>query len=215
MDTSARYRRWDRNADTRLSDMVQQGCGSSEIAETLGRTVGSVHQRISTLGLTRRRKWMRKEDGLLRRLFGTTSLAGLAQVVGRTERAVKHRCHALGLYSYHRRSGTPACAITGCGKPQRYRDWCATHYARWKRHGHPLAAKRPRSSPGTGPSRRVIGKALRARVVWQRAYGPIPSGYHIHHLNGDIHDDRLENLALLTAAEHSRLHLTQRWQRRR
>lgn len=27
------------------------------------------------------------------------------------------------------------CTITGCDRPLRARGWCATHYARWKRHG--------------------------------------------------------------------------------
>ncbi len=29
------------------------------------------------------------------------------------------------------------CAIVGCGKPRRGREWCNTHYKRWYRHGTP------------------------------------------------------------------------------
>ena len=44
------------------------------------------------------------------------------------------------------------------------------------------------------------------RVIWEDAYGPIPDGYDVHHINGDGHDNRLENLVLLTRKEHAQLH---------
>lgn len=34
----------------------------------------------------------------------------------------------------------------------------------------------------------------------------IPSGYHVHHINGDKMDNRPANLEMLTASEHTRLH---------
>lgn len=45
------------------------------------------------------------------------------------------------------------------------------------------------------------GRALH-RVVWAHANGPIPAGYHVHHADGDVANNRIENLALLPAAEH-------------
>lgn len=27
------------------------------------------------------------------------------------------------------------CSIDGCKRPRRKRDWCNTHYQRWRRHG--------------------------------------------------------------------------------
>ena len=44
------------------------------------------------------------------------------------------------------------------------------------------------------------------RVVWIEANGPIPVGHHVHHRNGNITDNRLENLELLSAADHIRHH---------
>lgn len=43
-------------------------------------------------------------------------------------------------------------------------------------------------------------------LVWEEAYGPIPAGHHIHHINGDKRDNRLSNLSLLDPTTHRRLH---------
>jgi hypothetical protein len=50
------------------------------------------------------------------------------------------------------------------------------------------------------------GNRREHRVVWEEAHGPIPPGYHVHHVNGDKRDNRLENLALVTPQEHRHLH---------
>lgn len=42
--------------------------------------------------------------------------------------------------------------------------------------------------------------------VWEQHYGDIPTGYHIHHINGNRLDNRIENLQLMLARDHLLLH---------
>ena len=49
------------------------------------------------------------------------------------------------------------------------------------------------------------GKLLH-RLVWSDVNGPIPAGFIIHHINGDKLDNRLENLEMLSVAEHAAHH---------
>jgi hypothetical protein len=49
------------------------------------------------------------------------------------------------------------------------------------------------------------GRALH-QAVWESVHGPIPGGHHIHHRDGDTSNNVIENLELLTPAEHNRRH---------
>jgi hypothetical protein len=43
-------------------------------------------------------------------------------------------------------------------------------------------------------------------ILWEKHNGSIPEGYQVHHKNGIKSDNRIENLELLSALEHKRLH---------
>jgi len=43
-------------------------------------------------------------------------------------------------------------------------------------------------------------------VVWEKAYGPVPKGFEIHHRNEIKNDNRLENLECITPMIHRRTH---------
>ena len=44
------------------------------------------------------------------------------------------------------------------------------------------------------------------RWIWEKHYGKIPSGYEIHHKNGDKLDNRIVNLECLTRGDHVKKH---------
>lgn len=48
------------------------------------------------------------------------------------------------------------------------------------------------------------------RVIWEKANGPIPPGYVIHHINGNGRDNRLENLMMMAPRDHVALHARMR-----
>jgi hypothetical protein len=58
------------------------------------------------------------------------------------------------------------------------------------------------------PGRR--GVEYEHRWVWEQAHGPIPVGHHVHHINHDRADNRLENLELRRAFDHLSEHSTER-----
>ena len=44
------------------------------------------------------------------------------------------------------------------------------------------------------------------RWVWQQHHGEIPKGYHIHHKDDDKSNNEIENLMLLSRADHMKEH---------
>lgn len=47
-------------------------------------------------------------------------------------------------------------------------------------------------------------RILMHRYVWEYHNGNIPLSHDIHHINGNRHDNRIENLELYTKSEHAR-----------
>lgn len=93
-----------------------------------------------------------------------------------------------------------------------------TVYAMFKRRGWAMRA-RPEPLPfvefnGRRYTMRTIGyygattgaRSFLHRDVWEHHHGLIPPGYDIHHRDGDKTNNALENLELLTKADHARLH---------
>jgi len=41
-------------------------------------------------------------------------------------------------------------------------------------------------------------RTRRPKIVYEKEFGEMPKGYIIYHINGDMHDDRIENLVAIT-----------------
>ena len=53
-------------------------------------------------------------------------------------------------------------------------------------------------------------KKIRAHVwVWKSHNGEIPTGFHIHHLDGNKSNNSIENLQCIHAKEHLQIHITE------
>lgn len=52
-----------------------------------------------------------------------------------------------------------------------------------------------------------MGTRYMHRDVWVHYHGAIPDGHHVHHINGDRGDNRIENLELFAGGEHVRQHM--------
>ena len=89
------------------------------------------------------------------------------------------------------------------------------HYKRWMRHGDLGPAKAVRHRDDSGLSVTFDGYVLewrdgkqtrQHRRIWEDHHGPIPKGHHVHHTNGIVDDNRIENLEMLNPVEHSKKH---------
>lgn len=66
--------------------------------------------------------------------------------------------------------------------------------------------------------RRCIGNSIVNgiyKLVYQLFVGPIPKRYDVHHIDGNPLNDRIDNLVLITHAEHTKIHNTERMKQER
>jgi hypothetical protein len=82
-----------------------------------------------------------------------------------------------------------------------------------KRDTLPIGTVRVRTRHKRGGEKRAWIKVaepnvwrLRAQVVWEEHHGPIPTGMGVHHKDRDKLNDTINNLELLSKAEHLREH---------
>lgn len=93
-----------------------------------------------------------------------------------------------------------------CGKPKEAWDLCNTHYNRMKRRGTLEPFVRPErkarnyipvAAPVGHPNANAEGKILEHRLVMSEHIGrPLLAHENVHHINGNRHDNRIENLEL-------------------
>lgn len=125
------------------------------------------------------------------------------------------RTNPSGLHQYG-----PNCTVNGCSRPHKSKGFCDPHYKRWLRHG---STDKRRRSPGEGHLRHDGYKhygagrkhILEHRIVWEAEHGPIPPGMVIHHRDGNKLNNTIDNLEMMTNAEHMRHHAIERFRVKR
>jgi HNH endonuclease len=104
------------------------------------------------------------------------------------------------------------CTVEGCGRPCFARNFCQTHYRHFMDHGDPL--KQLKKTPGTGGTANgyevltIGGKKIRKhrRVMSEHLARDLGRWEFVHHKDGDPLNNSLDNLEIMTPAEHTREH---------
>lgn len=178
-----------------------------------------------------RKWWTATEDALLRAKYPHIKTAKLVPMLpGRSLTTIYQRAQTLGLAKTAAYLASPdACRLrrdSSVGAPYRFKkgqqSWNkgkrgymganrtsfkkGNRSLRWPAEDYPIGALRINSD---GQLDIKFREGLRAwyslaRWTWQTERGPIPKGMLIRHRNGDQHDTRIENLELVTRAEHLR-----------
>ena len=94
-----------------------------------------------------------------------------------------------------------------------------TAYWQGKKRPEMTGEKNPKWNGGISENKQgylVLNKVKKYihRIVWEENFGKIPSGLIVHHKNGDKSDNRIENLEIMSRAEHQKLHDPMGWKTR-
>lgn len=110
------------------------------------------------------------------------------------------------------------CSVKSCKDIVDAKGMCSSHYAKFRRWGNPNISMRGKRGLGSKTVNgyilhRIKGRQItQHRLVMEKHIGrKLTRSENVHHINGIRTDNRLENLELISHAEHSRRHSIERW----
>ena len=157
---------------------------AGESTRTIGRSYGVSHelvrQRLAAMGIERRPR-----------------VVPLALPIAELAARYKNGENTLALAgAYGVASATIRERLLGAGVKMRHPAW-------HRKRGGPLH----RDRQGYLKTYDRAGRStLVHRGCWEAHHGPISGGHAIHHINGDVRDNRIGNLACMTRAAHASWH---------
>lgn len=172
-----------------------------------------------------RKPWTMPQVREFALLYPTTTMRELMARYGRTRSAIKNLATKLGLRKTPEhikahcrlREGHPAC---GWNRGLHYAP-DGSRRTQFKK-GHRGARQRPVGSERITARDGVRVKVAepdvwvpKGRFVWEQAFGPMPEGYIVRHLDGDRQNFALDNLRPMSRAEHARMNIKIRRPKRR
>jgi DNA-binding CsgD family transcriptional regulator len=199
---------------------LYQSHTTAEIAILLGVVDRTVLAKMKELGIARRTPKesaaLRKRRGLMRRdamvlpvsneqiakLYRTNAAAEIADALGVNIRTVQRRLCIMGISLRDNREAQKLAVAKdhkhGIGKR-------GANNPCWKGGRHKdgsgyILVYRP-----DDPDANASGYILEHRLVWREHNGAIPVGGVIHHKNGSKGDNRIENLMMLSHAQHRQI----------
>ena len=113
-----------------------------------------------------------------------------------------------------------SCTVEGCETVPEARGLCSKHYQRWRTHGDPTvtnagANRKPIGTKHVSATGYIKIKTEEGQAHWPLEHRHVMETFigrklttdeHVHHINHDKTDNRLENLEVYTNSEHHKLH---------
>lgn len=153
---------------------------------------------------------------------------GFAEVVGSNWKRGAHRscgCEQRALISLAKAEKKPKqCSVPGCDGAVHYTGLCKKHYIRKVKFGdvdYVTPEETRRASNRAAQLARVesvkdttyrkrFGRHEHRVVAEQKIGRPLRSDEHVHHIDGNKHNNHPDNLEVMTRSEHLRLHALER-----